>query len=245
MKQVSSANTTIETSDKIGQKKHGGSYKSSDTARYLQFYNGKSALPNFPSRRSLKLEHSSRNSQHPTTRRRHSVTSLSTSSSPTLQAPPLKRARIDQVSATTNSTKVLKQLTKPEIENDLDIKPPNFSIQEGELWDDLFDVQVWQSENKATFEKSVDIETWTDDFIILGFSSNALSAFHTIIQRAYISFGPELVNMILQYETVGNIASLMVWGDVMEYSRRNSAGEFTERKDSETSLSPTAASSLQ
>lgn len=131
------------------------------------------------------------------------------------------------------------------MENDLDIKPPNFSIQEGELWDDLFDVQVWQSENKATFEKSVDIETWTDDFIILGFSSNALSAFHTIIQRAYISFGPELVNMILQYETVGNIASLMVWGDVMEYSRRNSAGEFTERKDSETSLSPTAASSLQ
>jgi len=131
------------------------------------------------------------------------------------------------------------------MENDLDIKPPNFSIQEGELWDDRFDVQVWQSENKATFEKSVDIETWTDDFIILGFSSNALSAFHTIIQRAYISFGPELVNMILQYETVGNIASLMVWGDVMEYSRRNSAGEFTERKDSETSLSPTAASSLQ
>ena len=41
--------------------------------------------------------------------------------------------------------------------NDIDIKPSNFTTQEGELWDDLFDliVQVWQSENKVTFEKSL------------------------------------------------------------------------------------------
>src|SRR5271167_4915654 len=60
-----------------------------------------------------------------------------------------------------------------------------------------------------------------------------------------MSFGHEVVNMILQYETVGNLA---LWGDVMEYSRRNSTGEGTERterKHSEVSFSPTAASSLQ
>ena len=51
--------------------------------------------------------------------------------------------------------------------------------------------------------------------------------------------------MILEYETVSDIASLMMWGDVMEYSRRHSGGESNERKESETSSSPTTVSSMQ
>jgi hypothetical protein len=180
-------------------------------------------------------------------RRRHSITSLSPNSFPTSQPSPPKKARVHQLSATASSNKLLDRLTKPEMANDLEIKPRNFEIEEGELWDDLFDiiVQAWKRDNKVIFQKPFDIHTWTDDFILLGFCSGALSAFHTILQKEYTSFGHEVVNMILEYETVGDIASLMVWGDVMEYSRRRSGGESSERKESKTSSSPTAASSVQ
>jgi hypothetical protein len=180
-------------------------------------------------------------------RRRHSVTFLSPNSFPTSQPSPPKKARVHQLSATASLNKLLYRLTKPELANDLEIKPRNFEIEEGELWDDLFDiiVQAWKRDNKVIFQKPFDIDTWTDDFILLGFSSSALSAFHTILQKEYTSFGHEVVNMILEYETVGDIASLMVWGDVMEYSRRHSEGESSERKESETSSSPTTASSVQ
>jgi len=128
------------------------------------------------------------------------------------------------------------------------IKPPNLIIEEGDVWDDLYDmvVQAWQSgENKAIFEKNFDVETWSDDFIILGFSSISLSAFDAIIQRAYAQFGPELVNMILHSETVGSIASVMAWGDVIEYSKTNSREESTDQKGSETFFSPTTMSFAQ
>ena len=69
--------------------------------------------------------------------------------------------------------------------NDLEIKPQNFEVEEGELWDDLFDiiVQEWKRDNNVIFQKSFNIDTWMDDFILLGFISSALSAFHAILQK--------------------------------------------------------------
>ena len=74
-------------------------------------------------------------------------------------------------------------------------------------------VQTWEHENEDMFKKPFDHDSWTDDFIILGFNSTALSAFNSFLQREHRLFGRELVEMILSYETVGYLASLMLWGE--------------------------------
>ena len=108
----------------------------------------------------------------------------------------------------------------------LDIKPTNWEIEEGELWDDMFDsmVQTWQRDNKTIFDKDFDIDSWSDDFIMLGFNPIALSGFQAVLRHLYKSFGREVVNLIMSYESVGEIASLMLWGEVSDYSKRHNEG---------------------
>lgn len=147
----------------------------------------------------------------------------------------------------TSSNELLKRLTDPETAPHLEIKPRNLEVEDGDLWDDLFDiiVQTWENDNKEIFQKSFDITAWNDDFIQLGFSSSALSAFHGILQTGYTVFGHEVVDMILEYETVGDIALLMVWGDVMDYSRRHCTNESSGQKGNEASSSAAATSSSE
>jgi len=122
----------------------------------------------------------------------------------------------------------------------LNIKPTNWEIEEGELWDDMFDsmVQTWQRDNKNIFDKDFNIDSWSDDFIMLGFNPIALSGFQAVLERLYNSFGREVVNFIMSYESVGEIASLMLWGEVYDYSKRH--GEDT--KEVEAGKKSTAAS---
>lgn len=120
----------------------------------------------------------------------------------------------------------MRRLVEPEMAISLDIKPTNWEIEEGELWDDMFDsvVQTWRRDNQNILDKYFDIASWSDDFIKLGFSPIALSGFQAVLERLYTLFGREVVNLIMSYETVGEIASLMLWGEVYDYSKRYSEG---------------------
>ena len=142
--------------------------------------------------------------------------------------------------STLGSNTLLYQLTELQPVIALDIKPMNWEIEEGELWDDMFDsmVQIWQQDNNNIFDKDFDINSWLDDFIMLGFNPIALSGFQAVLQCLYKSFGHEVVNLIMSYESVGEIASLMLWGEVSDYSKRhNESVKEVERSKESTNTS--------
>lgn len=121
---------------------------------------------------------------------------------------------------------LLNRLTQSDTQYGLSIKPANWHIED-DLCDDMYDsmVQTWERDNQDTFKKPFDPDGWIDDFIILGFNSTALSAFESLLQSQYRLFGRELVEMILSKETVGYLASLMLWSDVMEHSKKVPSSE--------------------
>jgi hypothetical protein len=84
----------------------------------------------------------------------------------------------------------------------------------------------------------------SDDFIILGFNLMALSDFQAVLQRLYNPFGREIVNLIMGYESVGEIASLILRGEVYDYSGRHSEGiKAVEAAKKSTAASVTVGSS--
>jgi hypothetical protein len=101
------------------------------------------------------------------------------------------------------------------------ITPAHWEIEEGELWDDLYDSirQTWGKNNKGIVEKPFSFETWTDDFISLGFHSHVLTGFQRRLDRLYDYFGRDIIQLIMSYEKVGDIAELLLQGEVVRYSR--------------------------
>ena|SRR5271168_4112789 len=55
----------------------------------------------------------------------------------------------------------------------------------------------------------------------------------SFLQREYRLFGQELVEMILSYEHLRYLASLMHWSDVMEYSTLPTTGAIANPEESE------------
>ena len=101
------------------------------------------------------------------------------------------------------------------------ITPANWEIEEGELGDDLDDSirQAWGKNNKDIVEKPFSFETWTDDFISLGFHSLVLTGFQRVLNRLCDYFGQDIIQLIMSYERVGDIAELLLQGEVDHYSR--------------------------
>ena len=101
------------------------------------------------------------------------------------------------------------------------ITPANWEIEDGELGDDLYDSirQAWEKKNKDIVEKLFNFETWTDDFISLGFHSHVLTEFQRVLDRLYANFGRDIVQQIMSYEKVGDIAGQLLEGEVDHYSR--------------------------
>jgi hypothetical protein len=105
----------------------------------------------------------------------------------------------------------------------LQITPANWKIEDGELWDDLYDSirQAWEKHNKNIVEKPFSFETWEDDFISLGFHSYVLTEFQRLLDRQYNDLGRDVVQLIMGYEKVGDIAELLLQGELDHYSRNH------------------------
>ena len=104
----------------------------------------------------------------------------------------------------------------------LRIRPSGWEYEEGEIWDDLYDSiwQTWEKNHSDILEKRFDEESWTDDFVLLGFQAIVLDAFHHILSNLYLMFGREIVELVLSFESVGVIAGLMLKGEVYYYSEK-------------------------
>ena len=156
----------------------------------------------------------------PLRRRRHSVTSLSTQSSPGSQ-PPLPKKQIIEVPSSRPMCQnpFLQRLFD---QQPLRIKPSGWEYEEGEIWDDLYDSmwQTWEKNHSDILEKLFDQESWTDDFILLGFQAVVLDAFRRILSNLYLMFGREIVELVLSFESVGVIARLMLKGEVYYFSEK-------------------------
>ena len=129
------------------------------------------------------------------------------------------------------SNKFFRQLSGDTSTPILLIHPPNWEY-EGELWYDLYDVimQEWESVHGETIGKRFSIESWTDDFIALGFHSTILSEVARVFGVLYQKFGTEIVNLILSYESVGDIAGLVLSGEVDYLSTQMTTKEGEKKK---------------
>ena len=67
-------------------------------------------------------------------------------------------------------------------------------------------------------ERTFSFDNWVEDFVSLGFHSLALSAFDRISRSLFEEFGREIIYEIMENETVGVIAELLLLGDVEHYS---------------------------
>lgn len=66
--------------------------------------------------------------------------------------------------------------------------------------------------------KSFNLETWTDDFIELGFHSKLLIGFQSMLKKWEEKFGCNMVEVILRNETVGDIVEAFLEEEVNYYS---------------------------
>ena len=112
----------------------------------------------------------------------------------------------------------LRRLTTTEPE--LLVRPIGWEMEEDELWDDLFDSisQEWRANSEPIMEKPFSFDSWVEDFVSLGFYSLALSAFEKISRKLFEEFGHEIIYGIMENETVGVIAELLLLGEVEHYS---------------------------
>ena len=118
----------------------------------------------------------------------------------------------------TSSSAFLRRLTGDKSE--LLIRPAGWEMEEGELWDDLFDAisQEWRATYTGIMQKAFSFDTWVGDFVSLGFHSRALCEFERILRSLFAEFGRKIIHGIMENETVGTIVELLLLGDVQYYS---------------------------
>ena len=80
--------------------------------------------------------------------------------------------------------------------------------------------QIWWRHNEDVMEKPFSFDTWTDDFIELGFHSTELIAFQSMLKKWDEQFGSDIVQVILSHKTVGNIVEALLEGEVDYYSSK-------------------------
>lgn len=180
-------------------------------------------------------------------RRRHSVTSISPDPSPTSQPPPLKKVARQNINDSLQSNRLLRKLSNIDKPTFL-IEPDNFFWQ-GELWDELFDaiMRKWRSSQEETMNNAFSLENWTDDLISLGFGSEILEGVAKVFKYSEERFGKDIVEMILSYESVGEIAELVLWGEVNYFSNevtRTRTTTTTNDNSEDTSQSSEAPTSI-
>jgi len=67
-------------------------------------------------------------------------------------------------------------------------------------------------------EKPFSFDMWVEDFVALGFHSLALCEFERISRSLLVGFGHEIIHGIMDNETVGTIAELLLLSNVQHYS---------------------------
>ena len=124
------------------------------------------------------------------------------------------------------SNSFLRQLSHDTSTPRLLVHPPNWEYM-GELWYDLYDVitQEWETSHGELVRKRFSVESWKDDFIALGFYGIVLSGMESVFRVLYEKFGVEIVDLILSYESVGDIAGLVLWGEVDYFSTQTTRKE--------------------
>ena len=125
------------------------------------------------------------------------------------------------------------------------IHPPNWEYG-GELWYDLHDVitQEWEASHRELVRKRFSVESWTEDFITLGFHSTVLFGVASVFRVLYEKFGVGIVDLILNYESVGDIAGLVLCDEV-DYFSTQAAKKEEKQGDEGGATQPELESQIQ
>jgi hypothetical protein len=139
----------------------------------------------------------------PPLRRRYSATSLSPHSSPSHRSPPRKRLEV-------------------EFKPTFDVRPKDWKGNDDLLFDGLFDsvYSLWLQNSRDVLHLAFRHDSWSSKFIDLGFSLSVISLIQKVLDELEACYSSAMVWNVLQLETVGTVATLVLWAEVMHHSHK-------------------------